>query len=51
MSDRIALKLGGDAASLDAVRAHEDYVLGEVLATSVSYEDGDGLLRISVTRV
>src|SRR3954470_10950781 len=41
VSDRIALTLGGDEALLDAARAHEPYVAGEVLATSVSY-DGDG---------
>jgi len=41
VSDRIALTLGGDAALLEAARAHEPYVAGEVLALSVSY-DGDG---------
>jgi isoleucyl-tRNA synthetase len=40
VSDRIALTLGGDAALLDAVRAHEDYVAGETLATSLAYRDG-----------
>jgi isoleucyl-tRNA synthetase len=41
VSDRIALTLGGDADLLDAARAHEPYVAGEVLAERVSY-DGDG---------
>jgi isoleucyl-tRNA synthetase len=41
VSDRIELELGGDAALLDAARAHEDYVSGETLAVSVSY-DGTG---------
>jgi isoleucyl-tRNA synthetase len=41
VSDRIALTLGGDGELLEAARAHEPYVAGEVLATSVSY-DGDG---------
>ena len=34
VEDRIALALGGDDDLLDAVRAHEDYVTGETLATS-----------------
>jgi isoleucyl-tRNA synthetase len=38
VSDRIALTLGGDAALLDAARAHEDYVTGETLAVSISYD-------------
>ena len=42
VSDRIALTLGGDEALLEAARAHEEYVAGETLATSVAY-DGDGL--------
>ncbi|MFL5839546.1 MAG: isoleucine--tRNA ligase [Thermoleophilaceae bacterium] len=37
VEDRIALGLGGDEDLLTAIRAHEDYVAGEVLATSVSY--------------
>jgi isoleucyl-tRNA synthetase len=59
VSDRIALTLGGDRALLDAARAHEDYVSGETLAVSVSYDGADdgaearieGLeLRIAVER-
>ena len=45
VEDRIALTLGGDAELLDATRAHEEYVAGETLATSVRYdgdEDGAG---------
>jgi isoleucyl-tRNA synthetase len=42
VSDRVALTLAGPAAVLDAVRAHESFVGGEVLATSVAYADGDG---------
>jgi isoleucyl-tRNA synthetase len=42
VTDRIALSVGGDAELLDAVRAHEDYVTGEVLATSATYADGAG---------
>jgi isoleucyl-tRNA synthetase len=40
VEDRIELSLGGDAELLDAVRKHEEYVAGEVLATSVAYMDG-----------
>ena len=40
VEDRIALTLGGDSSLLDAVRAHEPYVTGETLATSLSF-DGD----------
>jgi isoleucyl-tRNA synthetase len=35
VQDRIALTLSGDDALLDAVRAHEAYVTGETLATSL----------------
>src|SRR3954468_5550359 len=43
VSDRITLTLGGDEALLDAARAHEPYVTGEVLAVEISYDgDGDG---------
>ncbi len=42
VSDRIALTLGGDDALVEAARAHEAYIAGETLATSVTY-DGDGL--------
>ena len=38
VEDRIALTLGGDEELLDAVRAHEDYVTGETLATSLEYD-------------
>jgi isoleucyl-tRNA synthetase len=60
VEDRIALTLGGDAELLAATRAHEDYVAGETLATSISYDgaSGDGerteiegrSLLIAVTR-
>ncbi|SFN83569.1 Isoleucyl-tRNA synthetase [Pseudonocardia ammonioxydans] len=38
VADRIALTLHGPGAVLDAVRTHEAFVAGEVLATSVSYD-------------
>jgi isoleucyl-tRNA synthetase len=61
VADRIELTLGGDADLLDAARAHEAYLAGEVLATAVSYDGGDNgneattvdgrRLEISVARV
>jgi isoleucyl-tRNA synthetase len=43
VEDRIALTLGGDDELLAAARAHEDYVSGETLATSIAYDgSGDG---------
>ncbi|HET8673655.1 MAG TPA: isoleucine--tRNA ligase [Thermoleophilaceae bacterium] len=40
VEDRISLTLGGDDELLEAVRAHEQYVTGETLATSLSYDGG-----------
>jgi isoleucyl-tRNA synthetase len=42
VTDRIALKLGGDEGLLDAARAHQEYLAGETLATSVDYGGGLG---------
>jgi isoleucyl-tRNA synthetase len=38
VQDRISLTLSGDDALLDAVRAHEAYVTGETLATSLDLD-------------
>jgi isoleucyl-tRNA synthetase len=38
VTDRIALTLGGDPELLEAARAHEAYVAGETLATSIGYD-------------
>jgi len=43
ITDRIELSLGGDAELLDAARAHEPYLAGEVLATGVAYDGTDGV--------
>ena len=59
ITDRIELSLGGDENLLDAARAHEPYLTGEVLATSIAYDATEGAaakigghdLRIAVTRV
>jgi isoleucyl-tRNA synthetase len=58
VTDRIRLLLGGDGELLEAARAHEEYVAGETLATSVSYDAADAAateiegreLRIAVQR-
>ncbi len=58
ITDRIELNLGGDPELIEAARAHEPYVTGEVLATSVAYDAANGVttkldgqeLRIGVTR-
>ncbi len=42
VTDRIALRLGGDEAALDAVRAHQAYVAAEVLAVSVDLGGATG---------
>jgi isoleucyl-tRNA synthetase len=42
ITDRIELSLAGDEDLLAAARAHEDYLAGEVLATSLSYGAADG---------
>jgi len=42
ITDRIDLTLAGDPDLLEAAQAHQDYLAGEVLATSVTYDDGDG---------
>ena len=58
VTDRVQLSLGGDPQLLEAARAHEQYVAGETLATSVSYASEGGVtatidgaeLRIEVAR-
>jgi isoleucyl-tRNA synthetase len=42
VEDRISLSLGGDDDLLDAVRAHEQYVTGETLATSLALNGAGG---------
>jgi isoleucyl-tRNA synthetase len=58
ITDRIELSLGGGEALLDAARAHEPYVTGEVLATAIAYGAAEGVeakidghnLRIALAR-
>ncbi len=38
VTDRIELTLGGDPELVDAARAHESYLTGETLATSIGYD-------------
>jgi isoleucyl-tRNA synthetase len=42
VEDRISLRLGGDESLLEAVRAHENYVTAETLATSLELGEADG---------
>ncbi|HVY95913.1 MAG TPA: isoleucine--tRNA ligase [Solirubrobacterales bacterium] len=42
ITDRISLSLGGDPDLLAAAQAHEAYLAGEVLATSIAYETAAG---------
>jgi isoleucyl-tRNA synthetase len=49
VSDRIALTLSADDETLAAATAHEAYIAGEVLATSVTLTQGDGL-RIELAK-
>ena len=42
ITDRIDLTLTGDPDLLEAAQAHQDYLAGEVLASSVSYDGSDG---------
>ncbi|MFN8111699.1 MAG: isoleucine--tRNA ligase [Solirubrobacterales bacterium] len=48
ISDRIDLRLGGDAELLDAACAHEAYVTGETLATTVTYETDPFGIEVTV---
>jgi isoleucyl-tRNA synthetase len=48
VSDRIMLTLDGDGTLIDAARAYQDYIAGETLATSVSYESLDGAEPVQV---
>ena len=42
VEDRISLTLGGDEVLLAAAREHEDYVAGETLATSLTFDGAQG---------
>jgi isoleucyl-tRNA synthetase len=42
VEDRISLTLAGDEELLAAARAHEDYVAGETLATSLGFDGTQG---------
>jgi isoleucyl-tRNA synthetase len=48
VTDRIRLELDGDPELLDAVRAHQDYIAGEVLAVEVAYGSLNGAAPVSV---
>jgi isoleucyl-tRNA synthetase len=48
VEDRIELLLGGDAALLEAARAHEDYLARETLAVSVTF---DGAVNVEPVKI
>ncbi len=48
VTDRISLTLDGDATLLDAVRAHQDEVASETLATTVAYAPAAGAETLTV---
>jgi len=48
ITDRIALTLAGDPDLLAAAQAHQDYLAGEVLATSVAY---DGSTNVATAKI
>jgi isoleucyl-tRNA synthetase len=48
VTDRIALTLDGDDALIEAARAHEQYIAGETLATTVTYESLDGAAPVTL---
>jgi isoleucyl-tRNA synthetase len=48
ITDRIALRLGGDEALLAAARGHEPYVTGETLATSIDYDGAEAGEAVTV---
>ncbi|MBS1679183.1 MAG: isoleucine--tRNA ligase [Actinobacteria bacterium] len=42
ITDRIELRLGGDAELLAVAEEHQAYIAGETLARSITFGDGDG---------
>jgi isoleucyl-tRNA synthetase len=48
VSDRICLTLDGDEPLVAAIRTHQDYIAGEVLATEVRYADLDGTSPVTI---
>ena len=48
VEDRISLTLGGDPELVEAARAHERYVSGETLATSLSYDGAQAGERATI---
>ena len=51
VEDRIALSLAAEPELVEAVRAHEDYVKSETLATSLALSGDGGELTIEVEKV
>jgi isoleucyl-tRNA synthetase len=50
VTDRIVLTLDGDESLIEAARAYQEYIAGETLATTVSYESLDGSGPVEIDR-
>ena len=48
IADRIELTLGGDSELLDAARAYQDYLAGEVLAVGVTFDGASAVEEATV---
>jgi isoleucyl-tRNA synthetase len=48
VTDRISLQLAGDEELLDAARAYQEYVVGEVLATEIAYQEGSSAAEAAI---
>jgi isoleucyl-tRNA synthetase len=48
ITDRILLTLDGDPLLLEAARAHQEYIAGEVLAVAVAYESLNGAAPVTI---
>lgn len=51
VSDRIALRLAADSATLAAIEAHRDLIAGETLATTLEAREAEGDVTIELERV
>jgi isoleucyl-tRNA synthetase len=51
ISDRIRLMIGGDRDILEAVKTHQDWIKGEVLATELVIADGVALEQPDMAQV
>jgi isoleucyl-tRNA synthetase len=50
VSDRIALTMAADAATVAAIEAHRDLIASETLATTLQAREAEGEMSIQVER-